>query len=403
MEILMAATTPPATIDYIPYSTQLIDSDDINAVAKVLQSDYLTTGPIIPEFEEAMSRYAGTQYAVAVANGTAALHLACLALELQPGEYLWTSPNSFVASANCGLYCGAQVDFVDIDSKTYNICMTALQTKLEHAKRTNKLPKIIVVVHFAGQSCDMQTLKQLSTTYGFKVIEDASHALGGTYQGKKIGNCQYSDITVFSLHPVKSITTGEGGLLVSNQKILIDKLRLLRTHGITRDPDLLDKDQDCPWYYEQQILGFNYRITDIQCALGLSQLSRLDTFISKRNQVAKRYQQLLAKLPLILPHITPGNYSAYHLFPIQIDASKTKVTRKELFLFLRQNKIGVNVHYIPIHLEPYYKRLGFKAGDFPNAEQYYQQTISLPIYPSLSEAQQDYVYEKLAEKFLTSY
>lgn len=381
----------------IPYGRQDISQTDLDAVAEVLRSDFLTQGPAIPRFERALADYCGAGHAVAVCNATAALHIACLALELGPGDTLWTVPNTFVASANCALYCGAQVDFVDIDPRTYNMSVSALSAKLEQAEQVGHLPKVVVPVHFAGQSCDMREIHALSLRYGFRIIEDASHAVGGRYLDAPVGNCRYSDITVFSFHPVKIITTGEGGLALTNDARLAARLESLRSHGITRDPERMTDASEGPWYYQQVELGFNYRMTDMQAALGLSQFTRLDSFIERRHQLAGRYDDLLADLPVITPHQSPDAYSALHLYPIQIDRSRTDRSRFEVFSGLREAGIGVNVHYIPVHTQPHYQRLGFEVGDFPVAESYYGQAISLPLYSALTEAQQDEVVAVLRE------
>lgn len=379
----------------IPYGKQDINQADIDAVINVLKSDWLTQGPMVPHFEQAVAGHVGAEYAVAVNSATSALHLACLALGLGPGDWLWTSPNSFVASANCGLYCGAQVDFVDIDSQTYNMCVAALEMKLAAAERLGKLPKIVIPVHFAGQSCDMEAIHRLAQKYGFKVIEDASHAIGGRYQDVAIGQCQYSDITIFSFHPVKLITSGEGGMAVTNQAHLAEKMQLLRSHGITRDLQLMQNKIEGSWYYEQRELGFNYRMTDIQAALGHSQLGRLDEFVYRRQQLAEIYTQQLKELPLICPYQSSKTSSAFHLYVIQIDSPKHE--RKAVFEFLRQAEIGVNVHYIPIHWQPYYHAMGYRQGDFPKVEAYYRRAISIPMYPILTEFEQLKVINTLKE------
>ncbi|WP_374496646.1 UDP-4-amino-4,6-dideoxy-N-acetyl-beta-L-altrosamine transaminase [Vogesella indigofera] len=381
----------------IPYGRQDISQADLDAVAEVLRSDFLTQGPAIPRFERALADYCGAEYAVAVCNATAALHIACLALELGPGDTLWTSPNTFVASANCALYCGAQVGFVDIDPRTYNMSVTALAAKLEQAEQAGRLPKVVVPVHFAGQSCDMREIHALSQRYGFRIIEDASHAVGGRYLDAPVGNCRYSDITIFSFHPVKIITTGEGGLALTNDAGLAARLESLRSHGITRDPARMTEASEGPWYYQQVELGFNYRMTDMQAALGLSQFARLDSFIVRRHELARRYDELLAGLPVITPCQSLDAYSALHLYPIQIDGSRTSHRRFEVFAGLREAGVGVNVHYIPVHTQPHYQRLGFEAGDFPVAEGYYAQAISLPLYPTLTEGLQDEVVSVLRE------
>lgn len=381
----------------IPYGRQDIDDHDVACVVEVLRSDWLTQGPAVPRFEEAMARYTGAKYATAVSNATAALHIACRALGLGPGDRLWTSPNTFVASANCGLYCGADVDFVDIDPKTYNMSIASLALRLERAKREEKLPKVVVVVHFAGQSCDMEAVRALSTEYGFKVIEDASHAVGARYKDTRVGSSVYSDMTIFSFHPVKIITTGEGGLILTNDAELRARVELLRSHGITRDPALMAAPDTGAWHYEQITLGYNYRMTDMQAALGASQMERLDAFIERRRALARRYDTLLSALPVITPWQSPDGESAWHLYPIQIDGARTTKTRREVFDALRAGGIGVNVHYIPVHTQPHYRALGFAPGDFPEAERYYARAISLPMYASLTDAEQDRVVSVLQD------
>lgn len=377
----------------IPYGHHDINEDDIQAVVQVLRSDFLTQGPVIPRFEAAVAKYCGAKHAVAVSNATTALHLACLAANLGPGDALWTSPNTFVASANCGRYCGADVDFVDIDPRTYNMSADALRTKLETAA---KPPKVLIPVHFAGQSCDMAAISELRSKHGFAVIEDASHAIGGNYRGRPVGSCEHSDMTVFSFHPVKIITTGEGGLILTNRTDLYERLLLLRAHGITRDESKMPAPSDGPWYYAQIELGFNYRLTDIQAALGLSQLERLDEFVERRNQLAKRYDQALKDLPLTLPYRTPDALSAFHLYVIRLKpGGQIAKSHRKVFESLRNAGIGVNLHYIPVHLQPYYQALGFRLGDFPEAERYYQEAITIPLYSSLTEANQDRVIEAL--------
>jgi UDP-4-amino-4,6-dideoxy-N-acetyl-beta-L-altrosamine transaminase len=382
---------------YIPYGRQVISQQDIESVVEVLQSDWLTQGPAIPRFEQAVAKVCHGSYAVAVSSATAALHIACLTAGLGPGDWLWTSPNTFVASANCGLYCGAKVDFVDIDPQTYNLSVTALEAKLQWAARHHCLPKLVVPVHFAGQSCDMQAIAQLAQQYGFIVIEDASHAIGGQYQGKPIGACKFSDMTVFSFHPVKIITTGEGGMVLTHRKDLHEKLIRLRSHGITRDTDLMTEPTHGPWYYQQLELGFNYRITDLQAALGLSQLQRLNEFVKHRQILAERYHQLLQDLPVTLPWQHPDTTSSWHLYVIRLKQNKIQKTHRQVFEALRQLGIGVNLHYIPVHTQPYYQRLGFTWGQYPESEAYYQEAISLPIYPTLTYAEQDQVVQSLQE------
>lgn len=386
-------------MDRIPYGRQTISEHDVQNVVQVLRSDWLTQGPAVLQFEQALIRYTGCQYAYAVCNATAALHLACLALEVGSGDIVWTSPNTFVASANCALYCGATIDFVDICPDTYNMSVDALKEKLSLAEKLGKLPKVVIPVHFAGQSCEMREIKKLSDCYGFKIIEDASHAIGGSYQGEKIGSCLYSDIAVFSFHPVKIITTGEGGVCLTNNPILAQKIALFRTHGITRDTEMMSGESEGAWYYQQKLLGFNYRITDFQCALGVSQLSQLDDFVLKRNQIAAKYNDALKNLPLKLPVLLSGNYSSYHLYVVQVLGNHKK-TRKQVFNFLQEHKVGVNVHYIPVHLQPYYRTLGFSVGDFPVAEKYYKNAITLPIFPDYSQTQFSYVVSAVGAALL---
>lgn len=383
-------------MNYIPYGRQSISEEDIKVVEQVLRSDWLTQGPFIDQFESAVANYCGAKHAVAVSNGTVALHLACIALDVGSGDSVWTSPNTFVASANCALYCGAEIDFVDICPETYNMSADALSEKLIAAEKNGKLPKVVIPVHFAGQSCEMRRIKQLSEKYGFKIIEDASHAIGGSYNDKKIGSCFYSDITVFSFHPVKVITTGEGGMCVTNNSEIAKKLALFRTHGITRDAERMSKESEGAWYYEQLELGYNYRITDLQCALGLSQLSRLDDFVNQRNLIAEKYNHALKKLPLKSPIVLKENRCAFHLYVIQVLEESGK-TRRDVFDFFKKNKIGVNVHYIPVHTQPYYQKIGFKSSDFPNTQKYYSRAISIPIYSGLLINEQDYVIEKIKE------
>jgi len=375
----------------IPYGRQDINQADIDSVIDVLRSNFLTQGPQVPLFEKVVSEYCRANYAVAVNSATSALHIACLALGLGEGDYLWTTPNTFVASANCGLYCGAKVDFVDIDPLTYNLSVQELKDKLVLAKKEDKLPKILIPVHFAGQSCNMKEIHALSKYYGFSIIEDASHAIGGKYLDKNIGGCQYSDITIFSFHPVKIITTAEGGLATTNSKKLYDKMQLLRSHGITRDQSLMFKSPEGAWYYEQIDLGFNYRMTELQAALGISQMNRLDDFVNKRHILQERYDQLLKELPIIIPHQSSTSYSALHLYPIQIDLRKISADKKQVFNMLRESGVGVNIHYIPVHTHPYYLENGFNVGDFPVAEYFYSQAISLPLFSQLSFDEQDMV------------
>jgi len=377
----------------IPYGRQSIDQSDIDAVVAALRSDWLTQGPAVPAFEQAMAARCGAAHGVAVCNATAALHIACLALGVGPGDRVWTSPNTFLASANCARYCGAQVDFVEIDPHTYNMCPQALAAKLAAAAKSNSLPKVIIPVHFAGQPCDMAEIAALAKQYGCRVIEDASHAIGATYRDIPIGACRYCDITIFSFHPVKIITSGEGGMALTNDESLARHMARLRSHGIVRESAELAEESHGPWYYEQTELGFNYRLTDLQAALGHSQLQRLDTFIAARRRLADRYDRLLADLPVITPRRAPERESAWHLYPVRVAAEK----RRAVFENLRSQKIGVQVHYIPVHLQPDYRRLGFTAGDFPEAEAYYRQAFSLPLYADLSDADQDYVVAALQQ------
>lgn len=381
----------------IRYGQQDITQADIDAVVEVLHSVNLTQGPAIERFEQSVMDHCGAKYAFAVSNATAALHIACLALGLAEGDWLWTTPNTFVASANCGLYCGAKVDFVDIDPKTYNLCPVALERKLIQAEQEGRLPKVVVPVHFSGQPCDMKSIHALATRFGFKIIEDASHAIGGRYSGQPIGSGEYSDITVFSFHPVKVITTGEDGMAVTNNKVLARRLGLLRSHGITREPELMTKPMDGSWYYQQVSLGFNYRMTDIQAALGASQMTRLEQYVAQRHRIAKNYNALLADLPITLPWQHPDSYSGLHLYVIRLQLDKISRSHKEVFEYMRSKDIMVNLHYIPVHMQPHYEKMGFKQGDFPEAERYYSEAISIPMYPTLTEAQQQEVVAALRE------
>jgi len=381
----------------IPYGRQDISEADIQAVVDVLRSDFLTQGPAVPAFENCLAAYCGASHAVAVNSATSALHIACLALDVGPGDIVWTSPITFVASANCALYCGASIDFVDIDPRTYNMSVEQLAAKLAHVAQHGKLPKVVIPVHLCGQPCDIVAIHALAQQYGFKIIEDASHAIGGKYRDELIGNCRYSDITVFSFHPVKIITTAEGGMAMTNDAQLAKRMQLLRSHGITRDVNEMTHAPDGPWYYQQIDLGYNYRMTDLQAALGLSQMQRLDEFVSKRHAIANRYDQLLAGLPVTAPWQHPDGYSGLHLYVIRLKRDKIGKTHRQVFEGLRAANIGVNLHYIPVHCQPYYESLGFKAGYCPEAEQYYAEAISLPMYPGLTEAQQDRVVEALRD------
>lgn len=379
----------------IPYGRQDINQADIDAVVEVLKSDFLTQGPTVPLFEQAVSSKVGAKHALAVNSATSALHIACMALDLKQGDWLWTTPVTFVASANCGIYCGAHVDFVDIDPRTYNLCPAALETKLVVAEREGRLPKVLVAVHLCGQPSDMQAIHRLSQRYGFKIIEDASHAIGGKYQGEYIGSGRYSDITVFSFHPVKIITTAEGGMAVTNDDQLAEKMSLHRSHGVTRDQRQMTHEPDGPWYYQQVDLGYNYRMTDLQAALGLSQLERLNAFVSRRHELAKRYDVLIHDLPIITPWQHPDGYSGLHLYVVRLQLEKLGRTHRQIFEDLREQGIGVNLHYIPIHTQPYYQNMGFRQGDFPEAERYYSEAISLPMYQGLTDQQQNEVVRVL--------
>jgi len=376
----------------IPYGRQDITDADIAAVEAVLRSDFLTQGPALPRFERAVTEYCGAEHAVAVNSATSALHIACLALDVGPRDWIWTSPNTFVASANCGRYCGAQVDFVDIDPRTYNLSVEALTEKLEQAEKEGLLPKVVIPVHFAGQPCDMPEINTLSQYYGFKIVEDASHAIGACCSGEPVGNCRYSDITVFSFHPVKIITTGEGGLATTNNAELADRMSRLRSHGITRDPVQLRGNPDGLWYYQQIELGYNYRMTDIQAALGFSQLERLDGYIERRHELSIKYDALLEGLPVVIPYQDRQHRSALHLYPIQLTDPRI---RSEVFHSLRNAGIGVNVHYIPVYTQPDFQQFGFTDGYCRESECYYERAISLPLYPTLTESEQRQVIDAL--------
>ena len=380
----------------IPYGRQDITEADIDAVVAVLKSDFLTQGPMVPKFEQAVANYCRIGYAVAFNSATSALHIACMALGLGPGDWLWTSPITFVASANCGLYCGAKVDFVDIDPLSYNLCPLALERKLEIAEKEGRLPKIVVAVHLCGQPCDMVAISKLAQRYGFKIIEDASHAIGGRLRGEAIGNCRYSDVTVFSFHPVKIITSAEGGMALTRDAELARKITLLRSHGITRDPTQMTCVSEGPWFYQQIELGFNYRLTDLQAALGLSQMGRVDQYVAQRKRLADRYDELLSALPVTTPWQSPESYSSRHLYVIRLQLEKFKKSQREIFDTLRASGIEVNLHYIPVYRHPYYERMGFIASEFPESQQYYAEAVSLPMYATLNESQQDRVVAALA-------
>jgi UDP-4-amino-4,6-dideoxy-N-acetyl-beta-L-altrosamine transaminase len=380
----------------ILYGKQDISAADIKAVTDVLHSSHLTQGKAGIDFERALTKHCHAKYALAFCNATSALHSACLALDVKKGDIVWTSPISFVASANCALYCQATIDFVDVKRQTGNMSVNALQEKLIQAKKINKLPKVVIVVHLAGQSCDMQPIFLLSQEYGFRLIEDASHAIGGRYQNKSIGSCQYSDITIFSFHPVKIITTGEGGAALTQSKSLADKLALYRSHGITREPHMMDKDSEGPWYYQQITLGHNYRMTDIQAALGCSQLNRLESFVQKRNTIAKHYNHAFEHSSFSPLQQLTSNYSAYHLYIVQNNQWSTQ-EKLDVFNYMREQGIQVHVHYIPIHLQPYFQAFGFNVGDFPQAELYYQQSLTLPLQPNLTEQEQEFIVKTLLQ------
>ena len=380
----------------IPYGKQEITQQDIDAVVDVLKSDFLTQGPQVPAFESSLTSFTGAKHALAVNSATSALHIACLSLGLGNGDRLWTTPVTFVASANCGLYCGAEVDFVDIDAATYNLCPVKLEEKLVQAKALGKLPKVLVAVHLCGQPCDMSAISKLAQEYNFKVIEDASHAIGGDYLGTQIGSCKYSDITVFSFHPVKIVTTAEGGAALTNDATLSEKMNLFRSHGVTRDPNLMVGESHGGWYYQQVELGYNYRMTELQAALGVSQMTRLSEFVAARHVLAKRYNDQLSELPITLPYQLPETYSGLHLYVIRLQLDKITKTHKQVFDALRESSIGVNLHYIPVHMQPYYQNMGFNIGDYPAAENYYQEAISLPMFHLMSIEQQDEVVSVLS-------
>lgn len=380
----------------IPYARQEIDDYDIASVIETLKSDFLTQGPQPVLFEKNISEYCGANFGVSFNSATSALHAACLALSIGENDYVWTSPNTFVASSNCALYCGAKVDFVDIDQATYNISIEKLEEKLSSAKKENKLPKVVIAVHFAGQSCDMEAIFLLSQKYGFKLIEDASHAIGGKYKEKRIGNCSFSDITIFSFHPVKIITTGEGGMAVTNQKFLADHMIKIRSHGIAYEiNNNVDQSKDEIWNYHQISLGFNYRMTDIQAALGVSQFRKIDEFLLKRHSIAKKYDNELKGLPVTIPFQDLDCYSSFHLYVVRLKLNEIKKSQKEIYNSLKHMGINVNLHYIPVYLHPYYQSLGFKRGLCPESELYFKEAISLPMFSGLSTKKQDYVIESI--------
>lgn len=378
----------------IPYGKQDISQGDIDSVVEVLKSDFLTQGPAVPAFQSAVAEYCSARYAVAVNSATSALHIACLALGVGHGDWVWTTPVTFVASANCALYCGAKIDFVDIDPVSYNMSISALKSKLALAKERGRLPKVLIPVHLCGLSCDMEAIKELSNEYGFSIIEDASHAIGGKYKNSTIGSCQYSDITIFSFHPVKIITTAEGGMALTNSSQLAEKLELLRSHGVTRAPSLMTSKPDGPWYYQQIELGFNYRMTDLQAALGLSQLQRLDEFVAQRHKLAERYDGLLKDVAVVTPQRGSECYSGFHLYVIRL-LDRDSGKHLEVFELLRAAGIGVNLHYMPIYKQPFYQKFDYLSNEFPESEKYYSTAISLPLYPSLSYPDQDEVVRAL--------
>lgn len=381
----------------IYYGKQSIDKADIQSVVDVLNSDFLTQGPVLEQFEKKVAQYCGAKYAVAVTNATSALHIACRAAGLGKGDVLWTSPITFTASANCGRYCGADVDFVDIDAATYNMSPDELEQKLQQAKAKGRLPKVVVPVHLAGQSCDMMRIQELSVEYGFTILEDASHAIGADYLDTKVGSCAYSDMAVFSFHPVKIITTGEGGMVLTNNEVLYKKLCLYRSHGITRDAALMTHEADGPWYYQQIDLGYNYRMTELQAALGFSQMDKLDEFVARRRYLVSRYDELLQDLPMITPHVLEGANPSWHLYMVRVDFSKLQVDKVQLFADMKKRGVVLNLHYIPVHTQPYYQDLGFKQGDFPQSEKYYEEIFTLPLYYGLTDEQQDDVVAVLRD------
>lgn len=381
----------------IPYGRQSISEQDIAEVVRVLRSDYLTQGPVVPAFERAMADYCQARHAVAVNSATSALHIACLALGVGPGDWVWTTAVTFVASSNCALYCGARVDFVDIDPRTYNLSIDQLAEKLTLAEKAGCLPKVVIPVHLCGQPCDLVGLRKLADRYAFKIIEDASHAVGGRYRGETMGNCAYSDITVFSFHPVKIITTAEGGMALTNDANLAKRMQLLRSHGITREPAEMTEPAHGSWYYQQVSLGFNYRMTELQAALGLSQIKRLDEFVEQRRKLAGRYDVALAGFPVSCPWQHADGSSAWHLYVVRLKLARTKHTHLEVFEKMRSAGVGVNLHYIPVYLQPYYRTFGFRPGYCPAAEDYYAEAISLPLFPGLDHEAQDFVVATLRE------
>jgi UDP-4-amino-4,6-dideoxy-N-acetyl-beta-L-altrosamine transaminase len=385
----------------IPYGRQSISDEDIEAVVNVLKSDWLTQGPAVPAFEKSVANYCDAAHAIAVNSATSALHIACIALDVGPGDLVWTSPITFVATANCARYCGADIDFVDVEKDTANLCAVKLEEKLVQAKRDGRLPKVVIPVHFAGLPCDMQAIHKLSKQYGFRIIEDASHAIGARYHDEPVGNCRYSDITVFSFHPVKIITSGEGGMALTNDGALASRMQLLRSHGVTRDPSLMESAQESPWYYEMIELGFNYRMTDVHGALGNSQMIHLNDFITRRNLVSCAYDTGLIDLPVTLPAGRDGRNSAHHLYVVGLYSVGAVRSHQEVFMHMRQRGIGVNLHYFPVYRQPYYRKLGFNPSHFPSAEEHYRTSISLPMYANLDGEQQAYVINSLRDAIQT--
>ena len=379
----------------IPYGKQNIDKSDIKAVVEVLHSDFLTQGPVTPEFEIAISNYCGSKYSCAVNSASSALHISCLALGVKKGDWVWTSPISFVASSNCALHCGANIDFVDIDLESYNISPIKLEEKLRQAEKIGRLPKVLIPVHLSGQSSDMKEIFKLSKKYGFFIIEDASHAIGAKYHDQKVGSCKYSDITVFSFHPVKIITTCEGGICTTNSHEIYNKLCRYRSHGVTRHEKEMTKKPDGSWYYEQLDLGFNFRLNDLMSALGISQLKKINQFVKKRNEIAKYYDELFKNVDVITPKVLKHNYSSFHLYIIRIPNKGNKFSRNEIFKKLKDNGVGVNIHYIPIYRQPFYKKFNFDYNEFINSEKYYSEAISIPIYPGLKNEEQRFVFNTI--------
>lgn len=382
----------------INYGRQSINQDDIDSVIEILQSDYLTQGPAVPKFENLVADFCGSNYAVATNSATSSLHIACMALDLGPGDFLWTSPNTFVASSNAALYCGAMVDFVDIDKDTYVMSPTALEEKLISAKKNKTLPKVVMPVHLCGQSAQMKEIYELSLEYKFKIIEDASHAIGGKYKGNYVGSCEYSDIAVFSFHPVKIITTGEGGMSLTNNVELFERMQKHRSHGITSNPSYMHtRPSNEIWNYQQVSIGHNYRMTDISAALGVSQLKRIKSFISRRTEIAKIYDDAFLNTDLITPYQHPDSNSSYHLYPIRVTNNSKKFNQQAIYSKLMEYGIIVNLHYIPVYLQPYYYDLGFRRGHCPEAEKYFTEAISIPIYPDLSSSNQEMVIKYILD------